>query len=726
MLAAIKRTLLLLATVLICGCGQQQSAVPTPAPPEPGLGPAIVWDSSGPPAPRQGFAPAPVNPIFELVAEFAPAFQDESGAGIPPALAGLAVDGAGSVFVSDQSASQVIRISPRGQVERFAGNGTRSNSGDGGPALLAGLRDPGAIAADVRYGVYIASTSQIRHVAPDGTISLLAGSDDPGMADDPAGAGTARFNSIAGLALDGAGVLYVADRGNNRIRRVDRNGAVTTVGGTGAAMTDGDGGPARLAQFDGPADLAVAADGAIYVSELGGHVVRRIGPDGLVSTVAGIGLPGRNGDGGPALAAQLDSPLALAIDSADYVYVADWKNSAIRVITTGGTISTYAGLGTAGSAEPGVPAREAVLPRPVDIALGPDGAVYLLPQLSGRIYRLVGFGDPVAGEECRLAPQALPLPIDLPASTVPAAQLFGQNGFGFAGDDGPVAAAQFAGPDSIAVGRDGYYVADTGNNRVRMVVAGRVETIAGSGVAAFRGDGGLARFALLSSPKSILADAAGNVFFFDAGNFRIRRIDGCGVIETLAGSGRPGDPGSGGPALEVDLLDVAAMVMAPDGSIFLADSAADRVLRLTPAGSLELVAGNGQDAPAVTGSPAGQSPLADPAGLALTADNMLLIAENGSGRILALNSETGALAVHAVDLQDPGSLAVSAEGTIYVAGESAGRLDRIDADGIRPLIDSSGIEDAILDPVLVAPRSLALTGGRLLALGASGAAWLLG
>lgn len=717
---------LLLMAGLAAGCDQLPTAEPPASPVAPSTEADIVWNSDAVPAARAGYAPAPINPVFEQVAEFAPAFRDEAGVGIPPALAGLAIDRPGNVYVTDRSNNQVIQITVDGRIERIAGNGTRSDSGDGGPALLAGLRDPGPIVADSRFGVYVASSTLIRHIAPDGTISLLAGSGEPGSADDPDAVGQAGFNSISGLALDGDGVLYVADRGNNRIRRIDPAGAVTTFAGTGEPATGGDGGPADLARFDGPADLAISSEGALYLSESEGHVVRRIGPDGIVSTVAGTGIPGRGGDGGPASAAQLDGPSGLDIDAAGNLYVADWNNAAIRVVSESGAIFTYAGLGTAGSARPGVPAREAVLPRPVDFQLGPDGSIYLLAQLSGKIFRLAGFGEPGSETGCRLEPMPGPLPPDLPTSGIAARQLFGQSGFGFAGDGGPVAAAQFAGPDSIAVGGSGVFVADTGNNRLRRIASGQVETVAGSGLAAFRGDGGLARFALLAAPKTVLVDGVGNVYFFDAGNFRVRRIDGCGVIETVAGNGRPGDPGSGGAALEVSLLDVVAMVMAADGSIYLADSGTDRVMRLTTDGLLEPVAGNGQAGPAVEGAAPRQSPLSDPAGLALTADGSLLISENGSGRILAIRPGLDAVEVFAGDLIDPGTLATARNGSVYVAGEAGGRLDRIDPQGVQVLIDSSGLEEALLDPVLAAPRSLALAGGQLLVLDASGSAFLIG
>ena len=717
---------LLLVAVLAAGCDQPPAATTPAGPGEASPEPEIVWNSGAVPAARAGYSPAPINPIFEQVAEFAPAFRDEAGVGIPPALAGLAIDRPGNVYVTDRSNNQVIQITVDGRIERIAGNGTRSDSGDGGPALLAGLRDPGPIVADSRFGIYIASNTQIRRIAPDGSISLLAGSSEPGSADDPDAVGQAGFNSISGLALDGNGVLFVADRGNNRIRRIDTDGAVTTFAGTGDSATGGDGGPADQARFDGPADLAISSEGALFLSESEGHVVRRIGPDGIVSTVAGTGIPGRGGDGGPALAAQLDAPAGLDIDAAGNLYVADWNNAAIRVVSAAGTISTYAGLGTAGNAQSGVPAREAVLPRPIDFQLGPDGSIYLLAQLSGKVFRLAGYGEPGSEAGCRLDPLPAPLPQDLPAGQLAATQLFGQAGFGFSGDGGPVAAAQFAGPDSIAVGGNEIFVADTGNNRVRKITGGRVETIAGAGLAAFRGDGGLARFALLAAPKTVLADGVGNVYFFDAGNFRIRRIDGCGVIETVAGNGRPGDPGSGGSALQVSLLDVVAMTMATDGSIYLADSGTDRVMRLATDGLLELVAGNGQSGPAVEGAAPTGTSLSDPAGLALTADGSLLIAENGTGRILTVRPGADAIGVLAADLPDPGMLAVAQNGSVYVAGEAAGRLDRIDSQGAQVLVDSSGNEEALLDPVLAAPRSLALTGGGLVALGASGSAFLIG
>ena len=194
----------------------------------------------------------------------------------------------------------------------------------------------------------------------------------------------------------------------------------------------------------------------------------------------------------------------------------------------------------------------------------------------------------------------------------------------------------------------------------------------------------------------------------------------------MAGNGRPGDPGSGGSALQVSLLDVVAMVMATDGSIYLADSGTDRVMRLATDGLLEIVAGNGQSGPAVEGAAPTGTSLSDPAGLALTADGSLLIAENGTGRILTVRPGADAIGVLAADLPDPGMLAVAQNGSVYVAGEAAGRLDRVDSQGAQVLVDSSGNEEALLDPVLAAPRSLALTGGGLVALGASGSAFLIG
>ena len=708
---------------LVGGCGT------SPAPIEPPRSTVVepipeVIAPAPAPAPRTAFRHPLGNPIFEHVTEFAAAHGDESGVGIPLHLAGIAVDELGSTYISDQSLSRIVQIGLDGRLEVIAGNGTRT-SGSDGPATQSGLLDPGRLAAHSRYGIFFASRSQIRHISTDGYISLLAGLEQPGLADDPEGLGVAQFNGIAGLALDGAGNLYVADRGNNRVRRVDRSGAVTTYAGTGARGSGGDGGSALAASFDRPSDLVVGPDGSIFLTEQDGHVIRRIDPDGIVSTIAGTGLPGRSGDGGPAVAAQLNAPRAVDIDAGGYLYVADWNNAAIRVITPEGLIHTYAGLATAGPAIAGDPAREAQLDRPIDIALGPDGAIYLLGQLTGRVDRLASVGPDEGSANCRADPSPLPFQAGLTGNSIGAIEWFGRTGFGFGGDGLPVAAANFAGPDSIAIGPSGLYIADTGNNRIRRVAGGIAETVAGSGEAAFRGDGGLATFAVLSSPKTVLADAVGNVYFFDAGNFRIRQIDPCGVISTIAGNGRPGDVGNGGPAISVSLFDVAGMAMDAGGAIYIADSAVNRIVRLDPTGQISLFAGNGEYGPAGVGQSALNTTLANPAAVAVGGEGLVYISENGSGRILAVSPADGLIQVVAEDVEDAGGMAITEGGAIYVAGESVGRLDQIAPSGRQTLIDSTDPDNGLVAASIPAPRSLALRGNQLVVLGASGVVWVL-
>ncbi len=719
------RAALLLATLLatLAGCGTLVPDSPSPPTPSAASSPDQL-ETGPPPAARQPYLPAPPNPVVEYAAVLAPRFTDGAD-GLLPSFAGLAVDGTGKIYVTDQTLSQIFQIDRGGQVEVFAGNGNRANSGDDGPALAAGLRDPGPIVAHSRLGVYFASRTQIRHVDTDGHLTLVAGQLEPGRRDDPQGIGVAAFDGISGLALDGEGNLYVADRGNNLVRRVSADGSVTTYAGDGLADTAGDGETARSASFDAPADLAIAADGSIFVSERDGHVIRRISPEGKVSTLAGTGIPGRDGDGGPARGAQLNSPRSIDVDSEGNVYVVDWNNAAIRVIDGAGTIRTYAGLGTAGPAMAGAPAREAALARPVDFQLGPDGTIHLIGQLTGRVDRLSGFSGPASDAVCPVAPAPVRHQSGIGDSGIGAVEWFGRTGFGFAGDGGPIGEAQFAGPDSIGYSRAGLVLADTGNNRIRLVSGATIETLAGTGAAALRGDGGLASFAVLSSPKAILADATGSVYFFDAGNFYIRQIDPCGVITSIAGNGRPGDPGDGGPALSTSLSDVVALAMDEQGGIYLADSAADRVLRLTPDGTLTPFAGNGQEAAAPIGASAVGSPLHNPYGLAVGPSGKVFISENGTARILAVDPSSGLIELISEDHPDAGSLAVDASGAIYVAGESVGRLDKISQTGRFSLVSPDEDDSVAVNEAVRAPRALVLVGESLLILDASGVVWVM-
>ena len=283
---------------------------------------------------------------------------------------GVAIDPSGSVYVADASAApagvgsgahRVVKWSPGGAVTTVAGTGVKGSTGDGGPATSAALNTPQGVAVDDSGAVYISEFygARVRRVAPDGTITTFAGTGTEGFSGDGGLATSARLRWPVGLAIGRDGSVYIADYANHRVRRVAPDGVITTVAGTGAKGSGGDGGPAVAAQLDSPAGLAVGSDGTVYVSEFGGDRVRAISPAGTISTVAGTGAPGGDGDGGPAGAATLQEPIGLALSRRGDLHIADSANHRVRRI-----INTLPPVGASGArcADAG-PAPKAAPPR---------------------------------------------------------------------------------------------------------------------------------------------------------------------------------------------------------------------------------------------------------------------------------------------------------------------------------------------------------------------------
>ena len=217
--------------------------------------------------------------------------------------------------------------------------------GDGGSAAAAQVAQPEGMVVDPAGNLYIADAAnhRVRKVTPGGDIGTVAGNGHPGFSGDNGPAVAAQLNQPYDLALDAAGNLYIADYGNQRVRMIGADGAITTVAGSGANSSggDGDGGAATAAILLGPRNVAVDPAGNLYISEFGGHRVRRVAPDGTIGTVAGTGIAGLAGDGGPAIAAQLAFPAGLALDAAADLYIVDTGNVRIRKVLAGaGSITT--------------------------------------------------------------------------------------------------------------------------------------------------------------------------------------------------------------------------------------------------------------------------------------------------------------------------------------------------------------------------------------------------
>ena len=249
----------------------------------------------------------------------------------------------------------------KGIITTFVGPGIPVD----GAGALAQDFGPSAIAPDGAGGFYVSSytRNQIYRVAADGTLKVIAGTGSAGFSGDNGPAVHASLNAPWGLAADAAGNIYFADSYNHRVRRITPEGLITTIAGDGTADSGGDGGPAASAHLYYPVEVAIAGSGTLYITD-NSHRVRKLTPAGIISAVAGTGVAGYNGDGGAAAAVQLHYPRALALDSAGNLYIADMLNHRIRMVAADGTISTLAGTGVAGYSGNGGPATSAQLHSP--------------------------------------------------------------------------------------------------------------------------------------------------------------------------------------------------------------------------------------------------------------------------------------------------------------------------------------------------------------------------
>jgi sugar lactone lactonase YvrE len=353
--------------------------------------------------------------------------------------------------------------------------------------FLAVLSSPVVILA-------LGSKSVVTTVA--GTTSGFSG--DGGPATD------AQLDAPTSVALDGAGNIYIADTYNNRIRMViSPTAIITTVVGDGTYGFSGDGGLATAAQLAHPIDVALDNAGNLYIADYGNDRIRRVmAATGIITTVAGNGTFGFSGDGGPASAAQLAAPYGVALDGLGNLFIADGANDRIRkVISPTGIITTVAGGGY-GSLGDGGPATVAELCVPVDVTLDEAGNLYIADNCHDRIRKVI-------------------------AATGIITTLAGIGVSGFAGDGGLAIDAQLNSPSGVALDKGGnLFIADEANHRIREVIAatGIITTVAGTGVDGFSGDGGLAIDAELSNPTGGVVDVAGNLYFADLGNHRIREI----------------------------------------------------------------------------------------------------------------------------------------------------------------------------------------------------------
>jgi trimeric autotransporter adhesin len=301
-------------------------------------------------------------------------------------------DFAGNLFIADQFNHRIRKIAPDGTISTIAGTGTPGYSGDGGPAANAQINTPTGIRADDAGNLYIADVGnqRIRKVDASGMITTLAGNGNKGYGGDGGPAIDASFYNPVRVAVDPSGNVLVADQSDHRIRRITPAGIITTLAGNGAGTPaagsfSGDGGPATSASLNNPTAVTVDAAGVVYFSDQFNQRIRKVVLDGTITTIAGNGNPGFTGDGGPAVAASLNYPGGITVDAAGNLYVKDDLNYRTRRIATNGTISTIAGSGVSGFSGDGGAATAASLNGNFGITLDLLGNLYIADSTNNRV-----------------------------------------------------------------------------------------------------------------------------------------------------------------------------------------------------------------------------------------------------------------------------------------------------------------------------------------------------
>jgi trimeric autotransporter adhesin len=684
-------------------------------------------------------------------------------------VSGLAVDAAGNVIIASYPEMRVRVVAAStgtfygqamtaGHIYTVAGDGTKGYSGDGGPATSAELDEPFGVAVD-RSGNLVLTDSlnnRVRVVAAKtgtfygqamtaGDIYTVAGDGTAGYSGDGGPATSAELNDPSGVAVDGAGNLIIADYVNYRVRVVAAStgtfygqamtaGDIYTVAGDGTQGYSGDGGPATSAELNNPGGVAVDGAGNLVIADGGNDRVRVVAAStgtfygqamtaGDIYTIAGDGTKGYSGNGGPAASAELNDPQGVAFDSAGNLVIADTGSDRVRVVAastgtfygqamTAGDIYTVAGDGThysSGSGGPAVNAELASAAIPSFVSgVAVDSGNYVVVQ-SNRAW----FICETAGTYFGRAMTA--------GDIYPVA---GNAEIGYSGDGGPALSAKLHYPQGVAVDSAGNLViADTGNNRVRVVAAstgtfygqamtaGDIYTVAGNGSGTYSGDGGPATSAGVDIPTGVAVDPAGNLLIAGSGNGRLRVVAAstgtfygqamtAGDIYTVAGNGSGTYSGDGGPATSAG-VDAQGVAVDGSGNLVIADTIDGRVRvvaastgtfygQAMTAGDIYTVAGGGTSGLG-DGGPATSAELSDPEGVAVDGAGNLIIADTLANRVQVVAASTGTFYGEAMTAGD--IYTVAGNGTAGYSGDGGpgtsaelGQPDGVAVDGSGNLV----------------------------------------
>lgn len=699
-----------------------------------------------------------------------------------------AVDRAGNIGIATWRAVTV----PQDILVTVAGTGTDGYAGDRGPASNALISRPIRMAFDQAGNLYFADADNnvVRRIGTDGLITTVAGNGQPGFIGDGGLATNAKLDFPLGVAVDSAGNLYIVDSGNSRIRKVNaQTGIITTVVGNGAIQFNGDGGLAIDSTINNPQSVTIDKAGNLYIADLGNNRIRKVTiADGRISTVAGTGVLGFNGDGVLATAANLNLPTELLFDSSGNLIIADAGNNRVRAVSAAdGRIQTIAGTGVRGFSGDNGLAKDAALNLPVSLALDTAGNLYISDRGNQRIRRIAattqvistiagngsnGFSGEalVPGASLLNSPTGLALDPSgtlyfadrdnrrirklsrsLADSTAPVISITAPttltswrvtdgalNLAGTARDNiGVVSIRWFndRGGMGAVSGKSDWslqgVVLQPGLNMIRVTawdasgntasaqlamtleVSEVIRTLAGVGKIGNGGDGQLALQAGLNNPSGLVVDGAGNIYVADTGNNRIRRITPSGTITAYAGSGMLGAKGDGGPAINASFNSPNGLALDSKGNLFIADTYNHRIRRVSPAGIITTVAGNGREESSGDGGPAVAASLYLPFGVAIDGSDNLLIADTGNLRIRRVDMKSGVITTIAGDgssgsdgdgqpalsahFKAPYGVTVDRIGNIFIVDGDDHRVRRIDQNGVISAYAGNGEQGGIGD-----------------------------
>ena len=670
----------------------------------------------------------------------------------------VASDASGNVYFSDWNYCRIRRIDgSTGIITTFAGTGTCGFSGDGGPATAAQINAWGSgggwgsgVACDNSGNVYINDYNRIRQVNSSGIINTIAGTGVAGFTGDGGPATAAQISTYWGITCDNSGNVYFFNWNYYHVRKISSSGIITSVAGTGTSGYSGDGGPATAAMIGWSYNIAADNSGNVYLADWTYSKIRRIDATGTINLIAGTGGVSFSGDGGPATAATFNRPFSIVADASDNIYIGDFYNGRVRMIighnrppvfalghsinisvcgnTTFDSVNVplavmdsdtwqMATWSLISGPSHGTAAISYTMPTtgttitPHTLSYTPAFGYTGLDTFRVRVY------DGYASDTTTVYVTVNPTPTTIAGTTTLAVGSYttlATTPSGGTWSSSSPGIATVAPTTGVVTGVSQgtaviTYTMPTGCFRTTTVnvfaFAGTmITTIAGTGTAGLGGDGSTALSALLNNPWGITTDAAGNKYFADYTNNRIRKVDVSGVITTVAGGGSSG-LGDGGAATAAQLNHPIGVALDGSGNLYIGDRDNNRIRKINTSGIISTYAGNGTAGYSGDGVAATTVQLNSPAGISIDGSGNLFIADYNNSRIRKVNTSgiittvagTGTAgfsgdgtAATTAQISNPNSVFADGSGNLFIADGANNRIRKVNSSGTISTVAGGG------------------------------------